>query len=152
MKKKIPLRTRAINYLSRRELSRVELSRKLAPYAENEKIINDLLDELEQRQWQSDERFAEQFISAKSCKYGSQWLNEMLKQHGIDREIISHFQPTHEDEIKQALSILKKKYHHYPQSIEDKRKQMRFIAYRGFNLDTIQAAYQIWKVEKNIEE
>ena len=53
------LRARALRLLARREHSRVELGRKLAPHAESNEAVESLLDALEQKKQLSDARFAE---------------------------------------------------------------------------------------------
>ena len=50
------LRARALDILSRQEISRAELKRKLAPHAESEEEIERVLNEFADRRWQSDER------------------------------------------------------------------------------------------------
>ncbi|MBI3145525.1 MAG: recombinase RecX, partial [Pseudogulbenkiania sp.] len=53
------LKARAVDLLSRREHSRRELERRLAPFADSAEQLAALLDELAERGWQSDNRFAE---------------------------------------------------------------------------------------------
>ena len=64
------LKSRALEYLSRREMSKLELKRKLAPYAEDEAEIDAVLAEFADLNWQSDERFTESFMNSKSRKHG----------------------------------------------------------------------------------
>ena len=47
MKTEKSLKSRALDYLARRDYSRWELKRKLAPYAEDEDELDALLDELD---------------------------------------------------------------------------------------------------------
>ena len=66
MKPQKSLRARAMDILSRQEISRVGLKRKLAPYAESEEELENVLDEFAERNWQSDQRYAEPYIHTKS--------------------------------------------------------------------------------------
>ena len=66
MKPQKSLRARAMDILSRQEISRVGLKRKLAPYAESEEELENVLDEFAERNWQSDQRYAEAYIHSKS--------------------------------------------------------------------------------------
>ncbi|MEN3811282.1 recombinase RecX, partial [Chromobacterium piscinae] len=59
------LKARAAELLSRREYTRQELVRRLAPFADSEDELNAALDELAAADWQSDDRFARQFASSK---------------------------------------------------------------------------------------
>jgi regulatory protein len=54
------LKARALRYLVRREHSRAELARKLAPRAASREVLEALLDELVRRKQLSDERYAEE--------------------------------------------------------------------------------------------
>ncbi len=151
--KKLSLRARALNYLSRREISRVELARKLAPYAESQEELDNLLQEFSDRNWQSDERYTESFMASRSKKYGARRLTEELKNKGVDSELIHAYQPDKATQIENALAVLQKKYPHLPQTPEEKNKQMRFLAYRGFDFDVIHQAFSLWKdVQDNLSE
>ncbi|MBX6393997.1 MAG: recombination regulator RecX, partial [Burkholderiales bacterium] len=57
--KKLGLRERVVNLLARREHSRAELARKLAPHVEEGDDLDALLDELAARKLLCDERYAE---------------------------------------------------------------------------------------------
>ena len=54
---------RAIDLLSRREYTRRELERRLGPHAASSEELSDLLDRLAAGGLQSDQRYAEQFLS-----------------------------------------------------------------------------------------
>lgn len=141
----ISLRARAMNLLSRREMSRLELQRKLAPHAENEDELNRVLDEFAERNWQSDERFAEMWVRSKSSKHGRLRLQQELAAKGIDRETIAENLPDRESELQHACEVLRKKFRQPATDFAEKQKQMRFMLYRGFGMDTVQAALkQAW--------
>lgn len=145
MKEKLSLRARALNYLARREMSRQELAQKLAPHAQNEIELTTLLDEFAQRGWQSDERFAENFINSRSSRYGARRIEEELKHKGIDEDLIKEHRTDKQQEVENALAVLQKKFSTLPASPEEKNKQMRFMAYRGFGFDAINAAFSLRK-------
>src|SRR5437762_13894417 len=81
------LKTRALRHLVRREHSRAELARKLAPHAESPEAIEALLDLLLSKKQQSDERFAEERARSLSRKYGAAKIRQDLKSRGISDEI-----------------------------------------------------------------
>lgn len=140
MKQPLSLRARALNILARQEISRIDLKRKLAPYADNENELDQLLDELAERNWQSDERFAEAYIHGKSKRHGTLRLKQTLQQKGIDNETAASFLPNREQELQTAIEVLHKKFKQPAQDMKEIQKQMRFLAYRGFDTDTIRAA------------
>jgi SOS response regulatory protein OraA/RecX len=48
-----------------------------------------LLDELAERNWQSDSRFAQQFADIRGQKYGSRRLQQEMRQRGVSQEDIA---------------------------------------------------------------
>ena len=56
------LKARALRHLVRREHSRAELARKLAPHAESPAAVEEVLDLLLSRKQQSDLRYAEERV------------------------------------------------------------------------------------------
>ena len=65
------LRERALGLLARREHSRVELARKLAPHAESAEELEALLDDLCARRLLSDERYVEMRLNARAARFGN---------------------------------------------------------------------------------
>ena len=140
MKPQKSLRARAMDILSRQEISRVGLKRKLTPYAESEEELENVLDEFAERNWQSDQRYAEAYIHSKSRQHGSLRLKQALAQQGIDETLSQEFMPDKARELQTAVAVLRKKFKQPATDLKDKQKQARFLAYRGFDMDTIRAA------------
>src|SRR5688500_14873846 len=80
------LKARALRYLARREHSRDELARKLAPYAESQELLEGVLRELESKKQLSNERFAETRANWMARKYGAARIREDLKEQGVEAE------------------------------------------------------------------
>lgn len=133
------LRARAMDIVARREVSRLELKRKLARYSEDEDEIEAVLDEFAHNRWQSDTRYAEAYIHSQNNRHGSLHLKYSLAEKGIDEQTISRFLPDAEQELANAQNVLRKKFRQPANTPADKQKQMRFLLYRGFSTDT---AYQ----------
>ena len=148
MKPEKSLRSRALEWLSKREFSRAELARKLAPFAQSEDELEQVLAEFAERNWQSDHRFTEAYIHSKSHAHGSLRLQQALQQKGVDQDTIRALLPDREDELANAIAVLRKKFKSPPADLPEKQKQMRFLAYRGFSMDTIQTALKHdWNAE-----
>ncbi|WP_024303304.1 recombination regulator RecX [Pseudogulbenkiania sp. MAI-1] len=135
------LKARAVDLLSRREHSRRELERRLAPFAESEEQLAALLDELAASGWQSDSRFAEQFADVKGRKYGSRRIAQALREKGLDREAI-HAALEQQDDEAVARALWQRKFGTPPASPQDRARQMRFLATRGFPMDVIRRVLQ----------
>lgn len=146
------LRARALDLLARREISRLELKRKLAPYAESEDEIDALLAELSDRNWQSDERYAEAYVHSKSQRYGRRRLQHSLAAQGIDRDTIAALLPDTDSEQERAAGVIRKKFSAPPASAADKQKYLRFLLYRGFDSSTaLKALKTAWQPEDEDE-
>lgn len=132
------LKARALRYLARREHSRDELARKLAPRAESPEILEGLLRELEGRKLLSNERFAEVRAHWMARKYGAAKIRQDLKAKGVADEIVERV--SSEGELERALAILKRKYRGPATTREERARRARFLQSRGFSYDTIRRA------------
>lgn len=145
MKPEKTLRFRALELLSRGEYSRLQLRQKLSKHCEDAQEIEGLLNTLEQTGWQSDQRFAETLIHSKSRRLGNRRLQQELQQKGVDAELFQDALPPKSAQIETALEVVSKKFKVYDQEATMRLKYMRFLAYRGFDMDVIHAALHLWQ-------
>lgn len=139
------LRARALDILARSETGRAALKRKLAPHAASEDELEAVLDEMAARGWQSDTRYAEAYIHSKGRKHGSLRLRHDLARQGVDEETVRALLPDADTELAAAVSVVRKKFKTPPADYAAAQKQMRFLAYRGFDGDTVRRALkQAW--------
>ncbi|SDG81072.1 recombination regulator RecX [Paraburkholderia phenazinium] len=141
------LKGRALGYLSRREYSRAELSRKLMPFVEEADSLEALLDSLEGEGWLSDSRFAESLIHRRASRLGANRIVGELKRHAVGQTLIEEASAQlRETELARAQAIWRKKYGHLPETPAERARQARFLAARGFSGATI------GKILKGIDE
>jgi len=133
------LKARALRHLVRREHSRAELARKLAPHAESPQAIEAVLDLLLSKKQQSDERFALERARSLSRKYGVAHIRHDLKSRGISDEI-SERASSDLNELEKAKAILQRKYREAASTREERAKRARFLQSRGFSYDIIRSA------------
>ncbi len=131
----VELKQRALRYLVRRDHSRAELARKLAPHAESSAAVEAVLDSLLLKNQQSDERFAAERARVLSRKYGPARVRQDLKARGVADEIVERLASTGEEE--RARQILRRKYRAPAASREERAKRARFLQGRGFSYDVI---------------
>jgi regulatory protein len=137
------LRSRALACLARREYTRIELARKLAPYCEDRDEIAALLDDFTQRGWLNETRYAEMLVQARQDKFGSRRIIHELREKGVSEETIAATLPeVQENELETARAAWVKKFGAAPADAREKAKQMRFLAGRGFCADTIRRVVQ----------
>ena len=132
------LRSYAFALLTRRDYSQAELSAKLNQYAIHADEVAKLVAELAQQNYQSDQRVAELTLASQIRKgKGLQRIKQTLKAKHLDAELISH-ELQEVDWLEQAYQLKIKKF---GTSVEKdqklKAKQVRFLQYRGFDMDVI---------------
>ncbi|QIC64350.1 regulatory protein RecX [Acinetobacter schindleri] len=135
------LRSYAFAVLTRKEYAKAELIEKLCLYAENRDEVLELVDELSRENYQNDQRVAETLLSSQKRKgKGPNQIKMKLKSKKIDTAlIIDELKET--DWVQQAYELKLKKYG--PEVTKDpkiKAKQIRFLMYRGFEMDAIMKA------------
>jgi regulatory protein len=135
------LKARALRLLARREHSRDELARKLAPHAESPEALEGLLDLLIARKLLSNERYAETRAHWLARKYGAARIRQDLKSKGIEEHLLDRV--SGEGELERAQAILKRKYREPATTREERAKRARFLQSRGFGYDTIYQAVRI---------
>ncbi|HEX5276712.1 MAG TPA: recombination regulator RecX [Fluviicoccus sp.] len=143
----VALRSRALAFLSRREHTRQELREKLTDLGGSVEEIAAILDELAERNWQSDNRFAEAYVRQESRKgHGPLNIRQSLKQRGVDEELIANVLMT-EDWLEWARLTRQRKFGEEPPTDrKEQARQLRFLQYRGFTSD------QCRKALRNVED
>ncbi|BAN22226.1 recombination regulator RecX [Caballeronia insecticola] len=132
------LKGRALAYLSRREYSRAELSRKLRPYAEEADSLEALLDSLERDGWLSNERFVESVVHRRASRMGGGRIVSELKRHAVGEALISETaDKLAQTETARAKAVWDRKYGVLPETPTERARQARFLAARGFSSGTI---------------
>lgn len=136
------LRGRALRLLASREHSRLELKRKLASHAEDGAALETLLDELEKARLLANDRYAEQRVTVRGGRYGNARLAGELRSQGVDDTTIANALAQAGDETERALAVWRKKFGSLPQDAQERAKQARFLAGRGFGSPTIRRVLQ----------
>lgn len=132
------LRARAMRLLARREHSREELRRKLAPRVAEGEDLEAVLDELAARGWLSDARFAEQAIRANARRFGPRKLAESLRARGVgEEEIAAAFRAAGPDGGSSVERVWSGRFGAAPADARDKARQVRFLQGRGFALEDV---------------
>lgn len=135
------LRSYAFALLTRREYSQAELTEKLNQYALSPEEVSTLVEELAEQNYQSDQRVAEQTLASQIRKgKGLQRIKQTLKTKQLDVELITE-ELQEIDWLEQAYQLKVKKF---GKAIEKdpklKARQIRFLQYRGFDMDIIMKA------------
>ena len=145
------LKARALRLLARREHTRAELARKLAPGAESSDALHALLVLLEGRKQLSDERYAEARVHQLARKFGALRVRRELVAKGVERDAAARFAADVEKtDLERARSILARKYRTPATGPNERARRMRFLQSRGFSPEVIRRA--IRNLESPAEE
>lgn len=135
------LKARALRYLSAREHSRLELTRKLSRYAQETDDIEALLDALEAANLLSQSRFSESLIHRRAARFGNNRILSELQSHGIaDEELDALKAGLAQDETARARAVWRRKFPEPATDAVQHAKQVRFLLQRGFSPQAIRAA------------
>jgi regulatory protein len=135
------LKSKAVALLARREHSRAELRRKLAG-GDGDEHLDEVLDDLAAKGWQSDQRFANAYVADHKHKHGRFRLAAQLRERGVDDALIEQALAELDDndggdELSRARAIWRKKFAAPPGDRQEYARQARFLQSRGFDFNII---------------
>ena len=127
-----------LKMLMRREHSRLELFQKLQTKGFDVDVVNDSISKLVEQNYQSDDRFSEEFIQMRFNQgKGPVKIASELKIRGINTFDLSVF-----DWFQLAKEIRQRKFGDLSSiDFKETAKQKRFLQSRGFTLDQINRAF-----------
>ena len=137
---------RAVGLLSRREHSRLELTRKLCERGLASDEVEAAVEKLATDGWQDDARFAQFLLRSRvSGGYGPIRIRAELATHGLDREAISSALAEFDgDWAANARDLVLRRYG--PHVADDPvlhRKAAEFLLRRGFDGDCVRSATRL---------
>ena len=132
-----------MDYLARREHGRAELVAKLEKAGFEPEISQETVALLVDDGLQSDERYAEAHIASRIRQgKGPVRIRAELRERGLAGSLIeTALDAAGADWYRLAREVRRNKFgERLPAEFRDKAKQMRFLQYRGFESDQVQAA------------
>lgn len=136
---KTEIYNKAMHLLSLREHTRKELEQKLSLRGYSSADVLQILDELAEKNFQSDERFAESYVYSRSSKgYGPERVRMELQQRGVSESLVHEaMKQANIDWKALAQKVHQKKFGNAPaESFQEKLKQQQFMRYRGFDINS----------------
>jgi regulatory protein len=129
---------RALRLLARREHSRDEIRRRLAADVADPAELEALLDELERSGSLSEHRMAEQMVRVARGRYGSRQVLDRLRSKGVTGEPLAQAaQALKAQDLESARTVWRKRFGRPAANLQEKAKQVRFLAGRGFSSEVI---------------
>ena len=145
----LSVKGRALRYLSQREHSRLELERKLARHvvdtdeASAQAQIARALDELAAAGLLSEARAAESVLASQGQRYGVRRLKQTLQHKGLDPALVSAtLLAARSTELERAREVWRRRFGAPAADANERARQFRFMAGRGFEGDVIRRVVQ----------
>ena len=137
----LSLKGRALRLLSGREYSRAELERRLAPFEDAPGALAKVLDELQAKDFISEQRVLESVIHRRAAKLGASRIRQELQAKGLKPEAVAQaVEQLRTSEVERAREVWRKKFGAPAVDAAERAKHMRFLATRGFGGDAIRKA------------
>lgn len=134
----LSLKARALRLLALREHSRAELQTKLARHVQEGDELDALLDQLQAKGFIDEARVAESHVHRRSGRLGVQRLAQELRHKGLDEALVrAQVQALRTTEFERAQAVWQRRFGTAPTSPEERARQMRFLAARGFESQAI---------------
>lgn len=135
-----------VDLLARREYSRRELETKFSPRVASVELLDQALDTLIEKGYQSDRRFAEMMVRQRVMQaYGPMKIRHDLASKGIESELLAEvLQSAEADWTELATQALLKRFGALPKRLEprEKARVARHLAGRGFGFDEVRKAIE----------
>ncbi len=139
------LRARALRLLGRREFPRQELEKRLRGYTDDPAELQALLDDLSERGWLSDARYAEALVRKRTGNFARRSIAQELKRAGVDEDVTAAALAQNassgsgdaddpDDEFAAALALCQRKFRRAPTDQKEKARQLRFLQSRGYSI------------------
>lgn len=105
--------------------------------------IEALLDALQAKGYLNDQRAAESLLRQRAGRLGGMRLRQELQRRGISEEISNALlTEAAGTEQERAFALWQKKFGTLPATANERARQMRFLASRGFGSDTIRIVFK----------
>lgn len=134
----LSLKGRALRLLGGREHSRAELERKLGKYEEEPGQLSRVLDELQAKDFISEQRVVDSVLHRRAQRLGAARIRQELQAKGIEGGLVAQaLQQLRGTELARAREVWERKFGAPPQDAAERGRQSRFLAARGFGGEVI---------------
>jgi len=135
----LSLKARALRLLAQREHSRSELAGKLARHVQEGDDLPALLDWLQARDFINAERVAQSVLHRRAPRLGARRVLQELRSKGLDEELVrAAGRQLADSELERARGVWLQRFGPEPATtLQERARQMRFLAARGFDADTV---------------
>ena len=139
----LSLKGRALRLLAQREHSRSELATKLARHLQEGDDLDAVLDELQAKDFINANRVAESLVHRRAARLGTQRLVQELRGKGLDDDLVrATAERLRATELQRAQAVWRQRFGSVATDAQERARQMRFLAARGFAGDAVRRVVQ----------
>lgn len=132
------LKGRALRLLASREHSRAELERKLQAHETAPGELAQALDELQAKGFINEARVVQSVVHRRAERLGTQRVRAELNAKGLPAELVAEaLDGLRATEEARAREVWRRKFGKPASDPQERARQMRFLAARGFSADAI---------------
>ena len=132
------LKGRALRLLASREHSRAELERKLQAHETAPGGLAQVLDELQAKGFINEARVVQSVVHRRAERLGTQRVRAELNAKGLPAELVAEaLDGLRATEEARAREVWRRKFGQPASDPQERARQMRFLAARGFSADAI---------------
>jgi regulatory protein len=132
------LKGRALRLLGQREHSRFELERKLRQHEAEPGELARALDDLHAKGFINEQRVLESVVHRRAPRLGAMRVRQELQAKGLAPEAVAQaVADLQSSEVERAREVWRRKFGVPAEDPKSRLKQMRFLAARGFDGETI---------------
>jgi len=132
------LKGRALRLLASREHSRAELERKLQAHETAPGELAQALDELQAKGFINEARVVQSVVHRRAERLGTQRVRAELNAKGLPAELVAEaLDGLRATEEARAREVWRRKFGQPASDPQERARQMRFLAARGFSADAI---------------
>jgi len=148
----LSLKGRALRLLAQREHSRAELTTKLARHVQEGDDLNAVLDELQAKDFINAARVAESLVHRRAARLGTQRLVHELRGKGLDDDLVrATAERLRATEQERAQAVWRQRFGRVATDAQERARQMRFLAARGFAGDVVRRVVQCGSPDEEVE-
>lgn len=116
--------------------------------AGSDATIDAVLSELQASGWLDDRRAVESLLAGKAARFGVRRLAQTLRQRELPDELITEaLQDLRASEGRRALDVWRRRFGVPPRNAQERARQQRFLAGRGFAAESIEQVFRALQTE-----
>lgn len=144
----------AFKYISYKNRTEKEITDKLREKEFNDDIIENILETLREYNYVNDKKYAKDMVKEliNFKMYGEYRIKQILREKGIDREIIDHLEFDYTAMYNNGIKLLKRKYGKINPDYKEKQKIFGFLQRKGYSYEMIKECFnEVFQKEEENE-